>query len=77
MTMITTSKFYYFIFVNPRASLTALIQASVPEFTNLILSTLGTIETAKEEFEFQFRWHTKEVPLLSQLQLVPPAQSMS
>jgi hypothetical protein len=47
MTMVTTSKFYYFIFfANPRASLTALIQASVPEFTNLIL-TLGTIDTAK------------------------------
>ena len=33
-------------FANPRANLTALIHASVPEFTNLILSIFGTIETA-------------------------------
>ena len=31
--------------VNPLANLTALIQASVPEFTNLTLSILGAKET--------------------------------
>ena len=32
--------------VYPRASRTALMQASVPEFTNRILSILGAIEVA-------------------------------
>ena len=32
--------------VNPLASRTALIQASVPEFTKRILSILGTMDTA-------------------------------
>ena len=33
--------------VNPLANLTALMQASVPEFTNLTLSILGAKETKR------------------------------
>jgi hypothetical protein len=51
MAVVTTCKFYYFIFFGePQANLTALIQASVPELTNLILSMFGT-KLLKQQFE--------------------------
>ena len=52
--------------VYPLASLIALIHASVPELTNLILSILGTIETARSAIFVSISvGMPKEVPFLA------------
>jgi hypothetical protein len=62
------------LLVNPRGKRTALIQASVPEFTNLILSILGTIDTAKAAICVSSSW-AYQSSQLSFLDYGPPVQS--
>src|SRR5690606_37458148 len=54
------------LLVKPLANLTALIQASVPEFTKRILSIFGTIETANSAILVSISVGIpKEVPFLA------------